>query len=213
MDANKMLSEIQTGLEGFIARTGAEFKAEKARVTARLEQLEAELHRPDGGSSLRAGFKSSIDGYTTPGQRFIDAADLDLFRKTGRLRTDLKHFWPACERKTLIDSSTVGLSTPGILGSTQIEPNIVNLARRRLVVRALLRSKPIESAQLDWIKELAFTNAASPQTEGNAKAESANTFQVAAERVRTLAHWIPATRQVLDDLPALRDFLDSNLMY
>src|SRR5205823_3390634 len=31
--------------------------------------------------------------------------------------------------------------------------------------------------------------------------------------VQTIAHWIPASRQILDDAPALQDFLNSRMSY
>src|SRR5437763_800111 len=54
---------------------------------------------------------------------------------------------------------------------------------------------------------------ASPQVEAAVKAENAVTFTAASERVRTLATWIPATRQVLDNFNELRGYIDDALMY
>lgn len=178
-----------------------------------VDRLKAEFERPHPGMPGRKDITMSYPDYQTPGARFTEKADIDLLKKTNRLRFQLDGgFWPKFESKTLIDSSALGFSTPGILSAERIT-GIVPLPRRRLTVRDLLRTKPITAGAVDWISELAFTNAASPQTEGSPKAESANTFAIKSEKTRTLAHWIPLSKQCVDDLPELRRFIDENLLY
>jgi HK97 family phage major capsid protein len=63
------------------------------------------------------------------------------------------------------------------------------------------------------VKESTFSNAASPQTEGSAKAESELTFTIDSEKVTTVAHWVPATAQVLDDWGQLGRIIDQKLRY
>jgi HK97 family phage major capsid protein len=76
------------------------------------------------------------------------------------------------------------------------------------------------SNSVEWVKELVFTNNAGPQydaspgtTEGALKPESGITFQLNTTAVITLAHWIPASRQVLADAPYLQDYIDMRLRY
>jgi HK97 family phage major capsid protein len=99
-------------------------------------------------------------------------------------------------------------------------PGVVFPVQRRLTVRDLLPSFPTASNLVQFARETAFTNNAGPQTGGSpnsgenvAKAESALTFDLANAPVQTLAHWIPASRQILDDAPALTAYIDSRLMY
>jgi HK97 family phage major capsid protein len=51
------------------------------------------------------------------------------------------------------------------------------------------------------------------QTEGSAKLENAVTFTTASEKVQTIAHWQPCTRQVLDDFSELANFISDSLLY
>ncbi len=186
-------------------------KSDMAKIQNQVDALDVrvqqkDIHMPASGY----GFP----GYTTPGEIFIKRTDdIELLKKTNRMRFGLDRLHPAFETKTLIDSAALGFSTPGILNAERILDGIVPLARRRLTVRDLLRTKPVTAGQVDWIQQLAFTNAASPQTEGSDKGESATTFQIASEVVRTLAHWIPVTKQALDDLPELRRIIDEVLIY
>ena len=196
---NAQKSFVETGTKRFDA------------MQRQLDAIDAQRQRPTPGDYTGGG---QFPNYQTPGEHFIKSADIELLKKTNRLNFRIeKGFHPAFETKTLIDSTALGYSTPGILGADRIQDSIVPLPRRRLTVRDLLRAKPVTGGQVDWIQELAFTNAASPQEEGESKGESANTFQIASEKVRTLAHWIPVSKQALDDLSELRRFIDENLIY
>lgn len=116
------------------------------------------------------------------------------------------------ERKTTITSSAVGSATSGVL---QIDrtPGIVQEARQALMVRDVFTARPTNLQLVDFVKVNAAMTIASPQTEASDKAQNAVTFSTASERVRTLATWIPASRQILDDFDELAGFIDSSLSY
>ena len=116
------------------------------------------------------------------------------------------------ERKTAIDSAAVGVATSGVL---QIERmlGIVPEARETLTVRNLLTSRPTTLQLIDYVKVNAPLVRASPQIETHTKLENAVTFTTVSEKVRTLATWIPASRQILDDMTELLGFLQSSLPY
>lgn len=50
-------------------------------------------------------------------------------------------------------------------------------------------------------------------SEGNAKPEARMKFTYKQGQVQVIAHWIPATRQVLDDLPELQSMIDNDLSF
>lgn len=81
-------------------------------------------------------------------------------------------------------------------------------------VRDLFQAVSISSNAIEWVAEKLFTNAAGPQNgEGTAKPESAITFEKKTSAVETIAHWIPASRQVLADAPQLQGLIDGRLRY
>jgi HK97 family phage major capsid protein len=116
------------------------------------------------------------------------------------------------EQKTTISSSAVGAATSGIL---QIDrtPGITLEARQQLTVRNLLSARPTTMQLIDFVKVNAPLGKASPQTEASAKAENAVTFTTASETVRTIATWIPASKQVMDDWSELSSFLMTSLPF
>lgn len=116
------------------------------------------------------------------------------------------------ERKTSITTSAVGQATSGVMNYER-DPGVEMQAMRQFTVRDLLSSSPTTSNAIDYVKVNAFTNAASPQVEASDKAEAALTFTTATANVRTIAHWIPATKQILDDFSGLQEVINTELIY
>jgi HK97 family phage major capsid protein len=106
----------------------------------------------------------------------------------------------------------VGASTSGVL---QIDrtPGIVPEARQNLRVRDVLFARPTSMAIVDFVKVTSPLSIASPVAEGSVKPENSLSFATVSEKIRTLATWIPATRQVLDDFTELLSFIQSSLPY
>lgn len=91
-------------------------------------------------------------------------------------------------------------------------------AQRPLVIRDLLPTSPTQSNLIEFVKENVFTNNAAIVQAGGAyenitKPESAITFVMATAPVITIAHWIPASRQVLADASMLRGYIGNRLTY
>jgi HK97 family phage major capsid protein len=116
------------------------------------------------------------------------------------------------ERKTTISNTAVGFATTGVLPIERL-PGITPEARQTLTIADMLVRTPTTQAIIDFVKVNAGPAIASPQTEAADKGENSTTFTAASEKVQTIATWIPATRQVLDDMPELLMFLETMLPY
>ena len=116
------------------------------------------------------------------------------------------------ERKTTVTEAAVGAQTTGVLPIQRI-PGIVPEARQRLTIRDLLTSRPTTQLVVDFVKVNAKPAIGSPQTEASDKGENAVTFTSVSQQVRTLATWIPASKQVLDDMSELMAYLQTALPY
>lgn len=97
-------------------------------------------------------------------------------------------------------------------------PGIIANPNRVFTIRDLLPVGRTSSNLIQYAKENVFTNNAGPQysspnRENVTKPESGITFTLANAPVVTLAHWIPVSRQVLDDAPQLQSYVNSRLMY
>jgi HK97 family phage major capsid protein len=65
---------------------------------------------------------------------------------------------------------------------------------------------------IQYAEEQLFTNNAATVAEGGDKPESAISYQLKRVPVQTIAHWIPIANQLLDDIPALRPYVQTRLL-
>jgi HK97 family phage major capsid protein len=84
---------------------------------------------------------------------------------------------------------------------------------RTLRVRQLLSAGQTTSNAIEFVQETGFTNSAAPVAEGAQKPESSLEFTVQTAPIRTIAHWIQASVQVLEDIPQLQSYIDTRLRY
>lgn len=112
-----------------------------------------------------------------------------------------------------ITELTSGDGGAGDIIIPQRVPGIITPPNRTLRIRDLLSKGRTTSNAVEFIRESGFTNSAAPVAEGAQKPESSLSFELDSAPVRTLAHWVRASKQVLDDIPQLQSYIDTRLRY
>lgn len=118
--------------------------------------------------------------------------------------------------KAIISSLTTDADgSAGDLIVPDRRPGIVAPPQRRMTIRDLIMPGRTSSNAIQYVKETGFTNAAATVTEtaGTAKAQSEIKFDLVTSAVTTIAHWVLATKQILDDVPMLQSYIDGRLRY
>jgi HK97 family phage major capsid protein len=94
-------------------------------------------------------------------------------------------------------------------------PGILGLPQRRLTIRNLITPGRTSSNAIQYVKETGFTNSAATvsETSGAAKPRSEIKFDLMTTAVTTIAHYVMATKQILDDVPQLMSYIDGRLRY
>ena len=117
---------------------------------------------------------------------------------------------------------TVGITVKAVTSATGsggglIRPDrqsdIVGLTRVQMRVRDLLTPGQTEGNSIEYAYQTVRTNAAAATAETTQKPESNYGWDVANAPVRTIAHWVPASRQAMDDIPQLESLIDGELRY
>lgn len=80
-----------------------------------------------------------------------------------------------------------------------------------LTVRQLFNAIPVTSNAVDALREASWTNDAAETAEGSAKPESDATFELFTTNVKTVAHWIKVSNQLLADAPAIVAYINTRL--
>lgn len=221
-------------------KSPAEMAAEvKADFDKKLDGLKAiaenALGKAEAGEKLSADVKSQIDEALTAfnetkaslsemeqklarrgqheerdlsaGERFISDDGFKSF--AGQTRPRGRHI---VEVKDITSLSTDAAGSVGSLVQPQRVAGTI-LPQRRMTIRALLAQGNTNSSSIEYDKEKVFTNSAAPVAEGATKPQSELQFEDATAPVRTIAHWMRASVQILADAPALRSIIDQRLRY
>jgi len=112
-------------------------------------------------------------------------------------------------------NGTVGTGrSPGTsLIAGQRVSEIVEPYQRELTIRDLIGSARTTSNSVEWPVEISYSNNATPVAETTAKPYSDLTFDLRTSPVRTIAHLFKASRQILDDAPALAAYINRRGTY
>ena len=196
-------------------------KAEAVDLKARLDQARSDQVAIAAIEDLTRGRQVNRPTHRAPaggwaammsggdlGAQFINSETFEWLQKTKHTRPQAWHS-PSSElhATTLTSDSASG----GDLIIADYQPGILALPTRRLVMADLFASAPTNSNAVAYMKETAYTNAANTVAEGTTKPESALVFDAESAPVRKIAHWVPVTDEMLEDVPALRGYINSRL--
>lgn len=94
-------------------------------------------------------------------------------------------------------------------------PGVQGLPQRRMTVRDLITPGRTNSNAIQYAQETGFTNSAATvsETSGATKPQSEIKFDLQTDAVTTIAHFVLATKQILDDAPMLQSYIDGRLRY
>lgn len=114
---------------------------------------------------------------------------------------------------TNVTSSPTGTGGVGAAIAPDRLPGIIAPPNRRMTVRNLLMPGRTASNLLSYVQETGFQNMADTVAEGASKPQSDLSMDLVDTPVRTIAHWIKASNQVLADIPQLQSYIDGRLRY
>tara|TARA_R100001244_G_scaffold47793_2_gene42608 strand:- start:3097 stop:4329 length:1233 start_codon:yes stop_codon:yes gene_type:complete len=173
-------------------------------LAARMSEIEQKLSRRGGPGGEHKEQKSL-------GQIVVDNDEVKGLTSSRRGRASVK-----IDRADIMNvTGTVGSNTSGSnsLVVAQRVPDIIAGPDRMLTVRDLLMPGQTNSGSIEYVQETGFTNNARPVTEGQTKPKSDIAFELQTAAVRTIATIFKASRQILDDAPQLRSYIDGRARY
>jgi len=190
-------------------------------LTRYLRQPVTALPVPDGDEKPREGFKdagllfvqseafkaAAAGDYMRPMEVPITSLypemkgidfDADLSGVKGVLGTD--------DSLTGVDNEypIQNIRLPGIIGP---------VGERQLRIENLFPSSGMSGNAIPYMEETTTTNSAAETEEGAAKPESALGFEEKSSPAQVVATWLPITRQLLSDQPAMRGYVNGRLRY
>jgi len=213
-DFEKRFDEVKAIATDAVAKaTAAETmtEAEKAKADEALTGLNEAKARLTELEQKAAGERGSDEPKTprTPGYRFIEDEAVKSFLAS-----------PSGGKSVSVDvKAIIGGGTADVMGAAGdlVVPDrgaLLVPPVRNLTVRDLLTPGRTSSSSIQYPQETGYTNAAGTVAEdGTLKPQSDLKFDLKTSPVTTIAHWVLATRQILDDVPMLQSYIDGRLRY
>ncbi|HEY4546672.1 MAG TPA: phage major capsid protein [Pedomonas sp.] len=164
-----------------------------------LQDIEQKLARQtDGGAETK-----SI------GEQFTDSESYKQLIGAGGQRGRA-----SLEIKATLTSATTDAdgSVGAAIAPTRL-PGIQTPPERRMTIRSLITPGRMDGNSLEYTQETGFTNNAGMVAEGARKPESSIKLDMKTTSAKVVAHYMKASRQVLDDASQLRSHIDERLLY
>jgi HK97 family phage major capsid protein len=114
-------------------------------------------------------------------------------------------------RKALMETGTTG--TALLYPGQQVLPAPLQPLLRRLTIRDLLAPGRTSSLAIWYQRETGFTNNAAPVSEGSLKPKSDITFDQVNGNVKTIAHLMDISLQMLGDVPFIQSYVENRMRY
>jgi len=201
---------------------------EKTAIEAALAEgkdIKQQLDRAQGDASLNSAIDALTSGLASRpasdgvekrvaqslGQQFVANAQYREFIKHGGHRRTGAWASPEVELHATTLDTTSGSGGPLIL--PDVQPGIVPLLFKRLVVADLIAPGSTLSNVIQFMKEKTFTNAAAAVAQAGLKPESTLVFESATSPVQKIAHWIPVTEEMLEDYAQTQSIIDARLRF
>jgi HK97 family phage major capsid protein len=170
-----------------------------AKLLGKYQSLSQEM--ADGLKNMRPTATKSA------AQEFVESEKFKAFvaanGEIGKIRLELT------ENLTSVKSTTLGGSTTVF---PQQMPGVIPGGFVPLTVRAALRTIPVgQTNQINSLREASWTNSAAEASEGTSKLESDITFENYDVPIRTIAHWLKVSNQLLADAPAIVAYIETRL--
>lgn len=196
-DTDRLIKAVKTTLDEAVES----YEGNLDELKSRLQHLETET---------LCGFKGSQ--HRAPSSLAATIAKADNFKHF--VNREIKQFGlPVVQDlKSLVNVGAASSNDDAYDTHPERAPGLFNDPRRPLTLLDAFPTQRVSSATFEFIRLNGYTNSAAEQgEEGSAKAETALPTDLKSVRHATIAHWLPASEQVLQDVPGL-DMQISNLL-
>ncbi|MDQ3169456.1 MAG: phage major capsid protein [Acidobacteriota bacterium] len=203
-DAGKLSKEAKAQADDLLTRQGETITAQKG-ILDRLQDQEQKLAKlqKDG-----IGAEDDTDTVGHALRQSMESGGLKAFQSK-----------PSLNARIDIPVSRKALTNTGVTGAALNYPGDMVLPRplgplvRRLTIRDLLAPGRTSKSVIFYPRESGFTSNAAPVSEGSLKPKSDITFELITEHVRTIAHLMDISLQMLDDVEFIESYITGRMIY
>lgn len=209
----KQVDEVKAIAEEFKGkREHGDKIAEGAKQTAdeaitKLNETKARLDELEQKSARRPN--DQPEEQKSLGRQFVESEQFKSLSgsagQRGKANLEIK--------ATITSATTNAAGSAGDLVQTTRLAGIIAPPDRKLTIRDLLMQGRMDGNALEYVKETGFTNNAGMVAEAALKPQSDIQFDLVSTTAKVIAHYMKASRQILDDASQLQSYIDGRLRY
>ena len=205
IDGVKAIAEEFKGKAAHNDTISAGAKQSADEALTKMNELAAQVQELEQKAARRGEDKPQE--IKSLGQQFVDDKFEGIKSAGGRGRFSM-------EVKATINSATTNAAgSAGALVEPTRLAGIIAPPDQKLTIRDLLLQGQMDGNALQYVRETGFTNNAATVAELAKKPESDIKFDMVDTSAKVIAHYMKASRQILDDASQLRSYIDGRLRY
>lgn len=202
-ESGTLTAEVKQKADELLMAQG-KLSAAHDKLTERLESLETKSTDIEQRVASRRG-GGSEQSVKSLGQMVGESDDLKNFiNKSGA---------KGAVRIVVQNAITSATGSAGALITPHRDTELIGIPRRQMTIRQLLSVGDVTSNSVEYARLVTRDNKAATVAEGALKPESNYVWEPDDAPVRTIAHWVPVSRQAMDDIPQLQSEIDGELRY
>ncbi len=190
-ELKRIMGEAKTAVVGL--------KSASDEHGARLTDIEQKMARRSGpgGPAVEP----------SPGEALVESDDFKALAKSTSQRGK------AVVQVKAVTTMTSATGSSGALIAPDYRPDAVMLPQRRMTIRALLAPGQTAGSAVQYPRQTVRNLNAANVADTLLKPQSEIDFELVTAPVQTTAHFMVASRQVMDDAPQLKSLVDVEMRY
>jgi HK97 family phage major capsid protein len=169
---------------------------------------------------LQAQVTTSNSERKSLADRFLESSQYQEYKDAGfdkhSRNFEVGHSLGAAESKTFTGAALA--NTPAYMYQVSRVADYLRDPDRTRFIRELIPTFGVSTGAVEFVRELSYTNNAGmvpefEDTDSENKPKSALDFEILTVPIRTMAHYLPVTRQIVDDERQLRAYITNRLLY
>lgn len=215
---DQLAQELRTQIDG-VKAIAEEFKGKAAHndtisagakqsadeALTKMNELAAQVQELEQKAARRGDDKPQE--IKSLGQQFVDDKFEGIKSAGGRGRFSME------VKATINSAKTNAAGSAGAMVEPTRLAGIIAPPDQKLTIRDLLLQGQMDGNALQYVRETGFTNNAATVAELAKKPESDIKLGMVDTSAKVIAHYMKASRQILDDASQLRSYIDGRLRY
>lgn len=189
---------------------GSQLREHRAGIDSKMMELQARLQSTQqvlAKMEIEGGFPRATHSALPVSAQVLAESEAELESLRNGKKKSVRMSLPSLHQSP----SAAAITSSSMHAPAERDAEVYGPIGRLNSVRDLLITRPTSAPSIEYLRGSRVGTAAIQAQEGDQKAELELNFSLHTAPVKTIACWVPASRQALDDSTMLGDYIDNEL--